>query len=271
MEKSSSSKKAGATSKGKDKKLKRKEELAKKKATEELVKAAYAKPNIVEEFPAFLKYERSGLSLLLEYGHGEKLSPSLKSYIQRLCKVNMEVPFGEEWPQEEKNKRRDMVSPEARYIFLRQSSGAQNDSKDETPAPQSQSGVGKAQGLWDGEGDPVVAFVQFRFVIDHDVPVLYVYEIQLESCVQRKGLGKFLMQFIELIARKNHMKGILLTVQKKNTGAMAFYNSKLRYIIAAVSPSRWDSLAGADASYEILCKTFDPEAKSILEDGVSNV
>ncbi|KAG6548942.1 hypothetical protein Mapa_009710 [Marchantia paleacea] len=252
---------------GKDKKQKRKEELAKKKALDDLLKVAYAKENILAEFPAFLKYERNGLNLTIEYGTGETLSSSMKDYIMKLYTVNMMGPFGDEWPQEQKNKRREMVSQAARYIILRQTTGSQVDAKDEAQALESKSREQKQQSLWAGEGDPVVAFVQFRFMIDHDVPVLYVYELQLESCVQRKGLGKFLMQFCELIGRKNQMKGVMLTVQKKNIGAMNFYTSKLRYSISAVSPSKWDPMIGSDASYEILCKTFDAEAKAILEDG----
>lgn len=105
----------------------------------------------------------------------------------------MEGPYGpEEWPAEEKSKRREMVSPDARYIFVKQLSS----SSEASPSEASK------ELLWKSEGDPVVAFVQYRFVVEHDVPALYVYEIQVEQVVQGKGLGKFLMQFLELIARK---------------------------------------------------------------------
>ena len=40
----------------------------------------------------------------------------------------------------------------------------------------------------------LLAFAHFRFDMDYDDEVLYVYEIQLEDCVKRKGLGKFMMQ-----------------------------------------------------------------------------
>lgn len=108
----------------------------------------------------------------------------------------MEGPYGPEWPTEEKVKRREMVAPGARYIFVRKTSNANTN---ET--------LSKAEGemtftRWMGDGDPVVGFVQYRFVIEEEVPVVYVYELQLEPCVQGKGLGKFLMQLIELIARK---------------------------------------------------------------------
>ena len=38
-----------------------------------------------------------------------------------------------------------------------------------------------------------------RFELEDDVPVAYCYELQLEAAAQRKGLGKFLMQLLELI------------------------------------------------------------------------
>ena len=100
--------------------------------------------------------------------------------------MNMEVLFGpHEWPAEENMKRWEMVSPEARYIFARKSSVPDE-------ANSSASFI----------VDPVVAFVHFRFGLEHEVPVLYIYETQLEKSVQGKGLGKFLMQLLELVARK---------------------------------------------------------------------
>ena len=38
------------------------------------------------------------------------------------------------------------------------------------------------------------AFVSFRFDMDYDDEVLYVYEVQMEKDFRRKGLGKFMMQ-----------------------------------------------------------------------------
>ena len=106
----------------------------------------------------------------------------------------MEVPYGpDKWPAEEKLKRREMVSPDARYIFVRNKlSSTYNADVD----------ASNNKGLWRSEGDPMVAFVHYRFVVEHDVPALYVYEIQLEGSLQGKGLGKFLMQILELVARK---------------------------------------------------------------------
>lgn len=245
--------------------MKRREELVKKKAVDEAIKSAYVKDDHLVGFPAFHTYDRNGLLVRLESGSGEHLSSSLKRYIQELLKVNMQGAYGPEWAAEEKIKRREMVAPEARYIFVRSMQSADNA---HLSSRNNMEEVHECH--WTGDGDPVVAFVHYRFIVEEEIPVVYVYELQLEQCVQGRGLGKFLMQLIELIARKNHMKAVMLTVQKRNISAMNFYTSKLRYTISSISPSRVDPLIGAEKSYEILCKTFDSEAKTKLEEDGSS-
>ena len=108
--------------------------------------------------------------------------------------MNMEVLFGpHEWPAEENMKRWEMVSPEARYIFARKAPGSEVSNNSSSSSSSS---------------DPV-AFVHFRFGLEHAVPVLYIYETQVNKSVQGKGLGKFLMQLLELVARKVYMISVL--------------------------------------------------------------
>lgn len=95
----------------------------------------------------------------------------------------MEGAYGPEWVSEEKVKRREMAAPEARYIFIYESS--------KSPETGQSSMVG---------------FVNYRFTVEEETPVLYVYELQIESRVQGKGLGNFLMCLIELIAQKVLLK-----------------------------------------------------------------
>ncbi|KAL4196063.1 hypothetical protein AMTRI_Chr04g244160 [Amborella trichopoda] len=241
----------------KQKGTKRKEVLEKKKAIDEIIKAASTAKDHLACFPPFRVYDRNGLSVYLESGRGERLLPPVKHYIQNLLKVNMEGPYGLEWPVEEKIKRREMVAPEARYIFVHEKPGKRpitlRDGEKEAP-------------IWNGDGDPIVGFVHYRFVVEEEMPVLYVFELQLEPSIQGRSLGKFLMQLIELIARKNQMGAVMLTVQKSNLSAMNFYRNKMRFSISSTSPSSVDPLMGAEKSYEILCKTFDEEAKAKLEE-----
>nr|XP_025701386.1 N-alpha-acetyltransferase 40 isoform X4 [Arachis hypogaea] len=188
-------------------------------------------------------------------GRGDTLSSPVKHYVQSLLKLNMEGPYGSEWLDEEKVKRREMVAPEAHYIFVHEDA---NSVGDET---RMMLNAEEASTSCVEDSGPLVGFVHYRFVLEEDVPVLYVYELQIEPRVQGKGLGKFLMQLIELIAQKNCMGAVMLTVQKANLLALNFYLSKLRYIISTISPSKM----GIEKSYEILCKTFNDEAKTILE------
>ncbi|CAL0323911.1 unnamed protein product [Lupinus luteus] len=249
-----------STNTNKDKKLKRSEVLAKKKIIEKLIKTACDEIDHLASFHAFHHFHRNGLSVCLKSGRGNELSSPVKNYIQSLLKLNMEGPYGSEWPVEEKVKRREMVDPEAHYIFVHE---VANLNANETATMLTTNEVST---ICVEDSGPLVGFVQYRFVLEEDVPVLYVYELQLEPCVQGKGLGKFLMQLIELIARKNSMGAVVLTVQKANLLAMNFYISKLRYTISSISPSKVNPMMGIEKSYEILCKTFNDEAKTILED-----
>ncbi|XP_034711987.1 N-alpha-acetyltransferase 40 isoform X2 [Vitis riparia] len=249
----------GGLSRNGEKRMKRKDILEKKKAVDEAMKAASSVKDPLVSFSPFCHYDTIGLSVQLKSGRGDKLSSPMKQYIQNLLKVNMEGSYGSEWPAEEKVKRREMVAPEARYIFVHSfpDSG--------TNEMTALLGTGKTSNTITGARATIVGFVQYRFTIEEDLPVVYVYELQLEPSVQGKGLGRFLMQLIELIACKNSMGAVVLTVQKANFSAMNFYIGKLRYTIASISPSRVNPLIGVDSSYEILCKAFSDEAKAKLE------
>lgn len=81
----------------------------------------------------------------------------------------------------------------------------------------------------------LAAFVHFRFDIEELIEVLYLYEIQLEKNVRKKGLGLYLMSLMETIAFHYNMKSIVLTVLKSEVNVMKFYHS-LHYEIQSHSP-----------------------------------
>lgn len=231
--------------------------MEKKKKVKEIMEAAVSQKDPLTSFPTFRHYNTKDLSLYLDSGCGDSLSSPVKQYIQNLLKVNMEASYGTEWPVEEKVKRREMVSSEARYIYVYEISNVDTNNMFKL----SHKGGSNADGM-DDKGQ-LVAFVHYRFTIEEEIPVLYVYELQLEHHVQGKGLGKFLMVLIELIAQKSKMSAVVLTVQKANMIAMNFYRNKLRYLITTMSPSQM----GLQTTYELLCKSFDYEAKAVLEGG----
>nr|XP_046183857.1 N-alpha-acetyltransferase 40-like [Oncorhynchus gorbuscha] len=98
-----------------------------------------------------------------------------------------------------------------------------------------------------------VAFSHFRFDVECGEEVLYCYEVQLESRVRRKGLGKFLIQILQLIANSIQMKKVMLTVFKHNHGAHQFFRDAFRFEIDDTSPSM-SGCCGDDCTYEILSR-----------------
>ena len=101
----------------------------------------------------------------------------------------------------------------------------------------------------------MLAFAHFRFLVEGECEVLYVYELQVAPSAKRKGLGKHMMCLLEMIARKYGMKFVMLTVFTENSGGMEFYRN-LKYIVDETSPQFND--LGQDeksaATYQILSK-----------------
>ncbi|XP_008448499.2 uncharacterized protein LOC103489882 isoform X2 [Cucumis melo] len=254
----------GSGDSNRDQSSKRRKILEQKKVMDQLIDVACAQKDHLSSFPSFHHFNCGGLSLYLQSGHGNKLSHSVKKYVQNLLKINMAGPYGSQWPTEEKVKHREMVSTHAHYIFVHETSNANaNGMSSKSDAEKTTTTLNKK--------DPVVAFVHFRFILEETIPVLYVYELQIEPRFQGRGLGTFLMELIELIACKNCMGAVVFTVQKANSKALNFYQSKLRYTISSISPSRVNLSMAVETSYEILCKAFNEDAKAVLEGEVKTV
>ncbi|KAF9531993.1 acyl-CoA N-acyltransferase [Crepidotus variabilis] len=88
----------------------------------------------------------------------------------------------------------------------------------------------------------IVAFVMFRFEHENDENLLYIYEIQVWSSIQSKGLGKRLMTDVELVAKHYSMEKVMLTVLQKNSRACSFYES-LGFTMDSSSPDSGDTVA----------------------------
>ena len=63
---------------------------------------------------------------------------------------------------------------------------------------------GNDDGAWNllaenSDDGKIVGFSHFKYELDYGDEVLYVYEIQVDSKFQRKGLGQFMMQVLEML------------------------------------------------------------------------
>lgn len=84
-----------------------------------------------------------------------------------------------------------------------------------------------------------------------------MYELQVEKRLQGKGIGRFLMQILELLTIKHGMPCIMLTVFLCNKDAIAFYQ-KMRYEVDSTSPSKDIKALTSEEpiDYEVMSKTF---------------
>ncbi|XP_034159510.2 N-alpha-acetyltransferase 40 isoform X2 [Pangasianodon hypophthalmus] len=159
------------SNRAKEKKQRRLEERAAMDAVCAKVVAANKLEDPLSAFPVFKKYDRNGLNLEIECKRVTALSPITVEWAYELTRANVQTLYEQsEWGWKEREKREEMKDERAWYLLAR-----------------------------DAESAPV-AFSHFRFDVECGDEVLYCYELQLESKVRRKGLGKFLVQILQLIA-----------------------------------------------------------------------
>ena len=84
-------------------------------------------------------------------------------------------------------------------------------------------------------------------------------QIQIDEEFQRKGLGKFMMQVLEMLAFKADMRKIMLTVLKHNDSAVKFFKALLKFEIDETNPAedvQWNEKYNdiEQIDYEILSK-----------------
>lgn len=197
----------GKSEKTKERRAALKAERAKLAAGRFLVKQANTIPDPLAKFPTFQKFERNGLSCTLSCKRVRDLAPETLEWAIELCSQNMKAMYEKSsggWHAWE--KREEMSEDAAWYLIA-------SDTNTQKP----------------------IAFSHFRFDMDYGDEVLYCYELQLEKEYQKKGLGKFMMQVLELMAFSNQMMKVVLTVFKHNPDAMAFYE-KCKYEVDETSP-----------------------------------
>ncbi|XP_050424124.1 N-alpha-acetyltransferase 40 [Adelges cooleyi] len=155
-----------------------------------------------------MQYTEGDLDLSFYFSKSYNLKNIHKEEIFSLFKANMYESYKNcPWGWREKKKRSEMFHQNARYILVRQTSSKK----------------------------VLVAFVHFRFDIEDLTEVLYLYEIQLKQEVRSKGLGRYLMNFLETMAIYYNMKRVVLTVLKNDNKVINFYLSQ-NYKIESYSP-----------------------------------
>ncbi|ETW07906.1 hypothetical protein H310_02314 [Aphanomyces invadans] len=208
----------------KAKRLTKKEQQA--LARRQLIAHANNVADFMPEFKAFELFPTTMADVFakLRSLNAQQLSEAERRQIEGVFRENMQELYeNSTWGFDMEKKRVELFEDAARYIVVERTPGQ------------------------------IDAFLHFRFVEDEGDAVVYVYEIQVGPGMQRQGLGKRLMQLLQLIGRKYKMKLILLTVFKSNIAAMKFYTEKMGFVIDDTSPS---AQGDTSESYEILSKSL---------------
>ncbi|CAH1117216.1 unnamed protein product [Phaedon cochleariae] len=211
---------AASTAKGKEKRQQRKEEQQRISQAMTVVAEANKLDDPLEPFPVFKRFCKNGLDATLFVKKCMKLEENIRQWAFNLTKRNMQLKYEQcSWGWSDEKKLEELMDDAAWYLVAKSNEGA------------------------------LLGFSHFRFDVDEGTEVLYCYELQLDPSVQRKGLGKFMMQVLELIAFKNNMRKVVLTVLKNNQYSRFF--KAINYELDESSP-----VDDEDESYpyEILSK-----------------
>lgn len=182
------------------------------------VRAAEAEADPLRHFGPFAAFARNGLDASIRAVAAPGAPAALTDWALGLCRGNMQQLYEGVWGWSDKKKRRQLIDEASRFLVAYGAAPV---------AAAAAEGGGDGAAAAAAEPAPI-AYVNYRFEVEDGMPVAYCYELQLEEAAQRKGLGKHMMQLLELIAAKYAMAGVMLTVMRANTGALTFY-SRLGY------------------------------------------
>ena len=194
-----------------------------------------------------LEEDRKSSVTSVRIGHfTSPLPPPLLEQCLNLFEENMgEFYRSSSWGLDMNEKRKELTHDDARFLLVIMDDDESDAAVEESPK--------------------VLGFAHFRYEEDDEddptAPVSYLYELQIQSTQQKAGLGKRLMNIVELLALSSKMHKVMLTVFKTNKKAMGFYLNKMKYEVDESSPSNFEGEENENCDYEILSKSLVTQAK----------
>ncbi|CAI5451788.1 unnamed protein product [Caenorhabditis angaria] len=162
-----------------------------------LVKKASQQMNPVEKFQCLTDDRTSsdGEEITFKYAWATHLTDEEFDWVFSLFKQNMFTMYQmSQWGWDADSKKNELRATTARYIIALNSKGEK------------------------------IGYTHYRFVLDHGIPALYCYEIQVIEDYQKKGVGSMLMRTLESLAEKTFMEKVLATVFAYNEKSLAFFH-----------------------------------------------
>jgi GNAT superfamily N-acetyltransferase len=171
--------KKSKSSKGKKKKLQHKQRLSEIAKSQAVVAEANKVVDPMQHFAAFRKFDRNGLQLTVECKRASEMSHEDLNWAFRITKLNMQDIYDTGgWKWNDRKTRVELEHEMSWFLIARDS-------------------------------DTPVAFVMFRYELgDEDMEICYCYEAQIEKQYRSKGLGKFLLQLLELLCYRLEVEDV---------------------------------------------------------------
>lgn len=149
-----------------------------------------------------------------------------------ITKSNMEVVYdasGYGWDDDD--KMRELTEQGTRFLLIREKS---------------------AEGCPPGE---LRGFAHFRFTVQGEVldimaggPCIYLWDIQIDESIQRKGVGKHILMLLDLIGRRENMEYLSIPVQLNDDTTIEWISRIKGY----AEDSNLPELIGFDSEMEVL-------------------
>lgn len=247
--------KKGGNAKTKAKQAARKAAQLEAQRQLDALRAARDLANPLSGLPApFTAFKRNGIDANVEFFTAQTLPEADKLALHKILDQNMAPIYGQEdWDEEAgADKRKELAENDARVLIIRGGAAAETASPATSPvkAPAETSSEKAAETK---ASTDVLAFMHFRYEIEEECLLLYIYELQVadREDARRKGLGKFMLMLAEMLSKKSGFGGVMFTVQKNNAAALQFYQS-CKYTADAISPCNVDPMADdEDYAYEV--------------------
>jgi len=208
------------SSKAKVKRDRIREETQRLNAKRSSLNESCAIENLIELVPIFRQFNKGELKAQIRSFN--KIPEEYEDWAFSLVKGNMKKLYEDAFGWNEEAKEADFYHENSRFLIA---------FYDEHP----------------------IGFIHFRFELEGGESSLFIYDFHVEHELQRKGLGKFLVQAVEFMGLKLKFDSIMVSLLKDNVVARAFFR-KLQYVQHPTSPIMADPENDHEYHHEILFK-----------------
>ncbi|WFD42729.1 Nitrogen permease regulator 2 [Malassezia psittaci] len=173
--------------------------------------------------------------IAIECARASELSVFLREEIYILLERNMRAMYEQNWSWDDSVKRSELEHPSSRFLLA--------------ILPRGKDTSVRRRTRHSGSDPCLIGFIMWRFEdydalpddpvsrpLENTMEVAYCYEMQINAAHRGRGIGSQLLQLLEAIAWRTHMRKVVLTVFKDNLNARKFY-TKCKYVMDATSPS----------------------------------